>query len=772
MKSSVGEFIGFLEKVTKIKPLRFSYLLSRHVCTIDEEEDYKEMMDAHIMKTCGEGSVLIFRKENEDLMEEDVPLSCSSLVYDNKLKEVSFMGDDRLQTQFREAPRVPDTYGDVTEVSRAQTFLAEVTQYVADNCTGVDVEPSPHVDETYKSKLPRRCHTTMSRSYGYGVSIVGDEKLQTQFGEASCVADTYRDGIEVSRVPKTFLAESTQYGPDNCTGVDVEPSQHVPEINLFELPKRCHTTTFTPDQVPKLHSESEEESHVSGGLGERRTTRVNFTSLLEEVVSCRDRDLGGSTSNWNDTNWDDIIDTSSMREDTTPLFWGDSPSDDPIDESGGADLENYVQMTDGDGSGVTGGAAGAQNSSHGAVRCLYNYGGILYQHDLRTLHTSPRMCPFVPIFGPLSRQNYNSGGNTYNDISDRSGGVLPASGSGGGGDREDNRGHSQQGSLLNERRENSQRYKKLAVEDGRVGDDGPSDDEFRDIDDEFSDSDDLIDESGDFALNNRSVDNNVQMAGGFDLNNRSIDNNVQMAGGDGSGVPSDATGAENSGHRAARCSTNYGTILYEHDLGTPHTGPGMCPFLPVFPLLRGQHYNVDCNTENHSLDAPTGVTPTSESAAAKRVGSQFTQDNGRNIERLSLLKERREKSQCYKKSVVEDGLLEDAILIELEAPKINTLTMGMVFTESIDGSYMWIVKTVYNVHTCGCRTAGEFNRVVSSGYIALCYKQILRDDKTLKARRNVVLDEYGSPKVVNDSVTIARAIELADPMENALVQNS
>jgi chaperonin GroEL (HSP60 family) len=29
------------------------------------------------------------------------------------------------------------------------------------------------------------------------------------------------------------------------------------------------------------------------------------------------------------------------------------------------------------------------------------------------------------------------------------------------------------------------------------------------------------------------------------------------------------------------------------------------------------------------------------------------------------------------------------------------------------------------------------------------------------------LDEFGSPKVVNDGVTIARAIELADPMENA-----
>ncbi|KAJ0259027.1 hypothetical protein HA466_0077200 [Hirschfeldia incana] len=33
--------------------------------------------------------------------------------------------------------------------------------------------------------------------------------------------------------------------------------------------------------------------------------------------------------------------------------------------------------------------------------------------------------------------------------------------------------------------------------------------------------------------------------------------------------------------------------------------------------------------------------------------------------------------------------------------------------------------------------------------------------------RNVVLDEFGSPKAVNDGVTIARAIELPDAMENA-----
>ena len=35
------------------------------------------------------------------------------------------------------------------------------------------------------------------------------------------------------------------------------------------------------------------------------------------------------------------------------------------------------------------------------------------------------------------------------------------------------------------------------------------------------------------------------------------------------------------------------------------------------------------------------------------------------------------------------------------------------------------------------------------------------------AGRNVVLDEFGAPKVINDGVTIARAIELPNAMENA-----
>jgi hypothetical protein len=33
--------------------------------------------------------------------------------------------------------------------------------------------------------------------------------------------------------------------------------------------------------------------------------------------------------------------------------------------------------------------------------------------------------------------------------------------------------------------------------------------------------------------------------------------------------------------------------------------------------------------------------------------------------------------------------------------------------------------------------------------------------------RNVVLDDAGEPKVINDGVTIARAIELPNSMENA-----
>ncbi len=47
----------------------------------------------------------------------------------------------------------------------------------------------------------------------------------------------------------------------------------------------------------------------------------------------------------------------------------------------------------------------------------------------------------------------------------------------------------------------------------------------------------------------------------------------------------------------------------------------------------------------------------------------------------------------------------------------------------------------------------------------------LRRQKCSHAGRNVVLEQsYGVPKVINDGVSIARAIELEDPIENAGAQ--
>ena len=47
----------------------------------------------------------------------------------------------------------------------------------------------------------------------------------------------------------------------------------------------------------------------------------------------------------------------------------------------------------------------------------------------------------------------------------------------------------------------------------------------------------------------------------------------------------------------------------------------------------------------------------------------------------------------------------------------------------------------------------------------------LRDPATACPGRNVVLEQsYGVPQVINDGVSIARAIELEDPMENAGAQ--
>jgi hypothetical protein len=46
-----------------------------------------------------------------------------------------------------------------------------------------------------------------------------------------------------------------------------------------------------------------------------------------------------------------------------------------------------------------------------------------------------------------------------------------------------------------------------------------------------------------------------------------------------------------------------------------------------------------------------------------------------------------------------------------------------------------------------------------------CSKLVLSDFRV--CRTNVVLDEPGEPKVINDGVTIARAIDLPNSIENA-----
>ena len=53
----------------------------------------------------------------------------------------------------------------------------------------------------------------------------------------------------------------------------------------------------------------------------------------------------------------------------------------------------------------------------------------------------------------------------------------------------------------------------------------------------------------------------------------------------------------------------------------------------------------------------------------------------------------------------------------------------------------------------------------------ICFTGRNRKTPTLSAGRNVVLEQsYGVPQVINDGVSIARAIELEDPMENAGAQ--
>ncbi|KAF9603396.1 hypothetical protein IFM89_035842 [Coptis chinensis] len=237
-----------------------------YACTIEDENDFIEMMDVHGRKTVGEGTLLIFRQENEDMMEEDVPHSCSSPIYENMIREDIYEPSQLHETEFGKPSVMPDTGlvgGVIANNDYAESFQLPVTKEV-------------------------------------DVSIVGSQTLETQFLEASRVPDTYggetleTQFLEASRVPDTY-------------GVS---------------------------------------------LGESSLTLGNFTSLIQQVVNWRNTDVGRSRSNWEGTNWDELMESSSWHEDIGLLAGDDDPSDyessddelndsdEPIDESGGVDCES------------------------------------------------------------------------------------------------------------------------------------------------------------------------------------------------------------------------------------------------------------------------------------------------------------------------------------------------------------------------------------------------------------------------------------------------
>ncbi|KAF9604339.1 hypothetical protein IFM89_006346, partial [Coptis chinensis] len=162
-------------------------------------------------KSVEEGSLLIFRQENKDIMEEDVPQLCSSPVYENRIREVSIIGGDSPRTQIGEASRVPDTYG-----------------------AGVDVLSSQHVRECQKSCLPKH---------------------------------------DLVRSASTLI---------------------IPDIPTDRVVVNGLGSECAPRKEP---SESEGKGHVWVGLGESSLTPGGFTSLIQQVVSWRNTDVGRSRLN-------------------------------------------------------------------------------------------------------------------------------------------------------------------------------------------------------------------------------------------------------------------------------------------------------------------------------------------------------------------------------------------------------------------------------------------------------------------------------------------
>ncbi|KAF9589665.1 hypothetical protein IFM89_026830 [Coptis chinensis] len=156
------------------------------------------------------------------MMEEDVPQSCSSPVYENRIREDIYEPSQLHETELGEPSVMPDTGlvgGVVVDNDYAESSKLPVTKEVD------DVIVPYHVAETVIAEalfLPEIKFGEVGGEASrvpdtYGVSIVVGETLQNQFVKASLVLGT-------------------------CgAGVDVPSSQHVRERHKSCLPR--------PDQV-------------------------------------------------------------------------------------------------------------------------------------------------------------------------------------------------------------------------------------------------------------------------------------------------------------------------------------------------------------------------------------------------------------------------------------------------------------------------------------------------------------------------------------------
>lgn len=130
-----------------------------------------------------------------------------------------------------------------------------------------------------------------------------------------------------------------------------------------------------------------------------------------------------------------------------------------------------------------------------------------------------------------------------------------------------------------------------------------------------------------------------------------------------------------------------------------------------------------------------------------------------------------------RKAMAAQALLNHAVLASLSSPA-TPCSSGK---RRLQGCWQGRNQLQGGLHLCARSSRGASRLVVRADAKEIVFDQKSRAalqagiDKladavgvTLGPRgRNVVLDEFGSPKVINDGVTIARAIELPDPMENA-----